>query len=132
MFLRFCMLFSSINIIPLELSIVPKEGLQMDLKAVGLRIKEAREAKNLTQENLAAIVDLSTTHISVIERGLKTMRLDNFVAIANALDASADSLLSDVVTKSTEGQMNELSEAIRSLPSDEQNRLTKALRAYLE
>lgn len=132
MFLRFCMLFSSINIIPLELSIVPKEGLQMDLKAVGLRIKEARKAKNLTQENLAAIVDLSTTHISVIERGLKTMRLDNFVAIANALDVSADSLLSDVVTKSTEGQMNELSEAIRSLPSDEQNRLTKALRAYLE
>lgn len=132
LFLRFCMLFSSINIIPLELSIVPKEGLQMDLKAVGLRIKEAREAKNLTQENLAAIVDLSTTHISVIERGLKTMRLDNFVAIANALDVSADSLLSDVVTKSTEGQMNELSEAIRSLPSDEQNRLTKALRAYLE
>ena len=124
LFLRFCMLFSSINIIPLELSIVPKEGLQMDLKAVGLRIKEAREEKNLTQENLAAIVDLSTTHISVIERGLKTMRLDNFVAIANALDVSADSLLSDVVTKSTE--------AIRSLPSDEQNRLTKALRAYLE
>lgn len=26
----------------------------MDLKAVGLRIKQAREAKNLTQENLAA------------------------------------------------------------------------------
>ena len=99
----------------------------MDLKAVGLRIKEAREAKNLTQESLAAIVD-----ISVIERGLKTMRLDKFVAIANALDVSADSLLSDVVTKSAEGQMNELSEAIRSLPSDEHKRLTKALRAYLE
>ena len=97
----------------------------MDLKAVGLRIKEAREAKNLTQESLAAIVDLSTTHISVIERGLKTMRLDKFVAIANALDVSADSLLA-------EGQMNELSEAIRSLPSDEHKRLTKALRAYLE
>ena len=104
----------------------------MDLKAVGLRIKEAREAKNLTQESLAAIVDLSTTHISVIERGLKTMRLDKFVAIPNALDVSADSLLSDVVTKSAEGQMNELSEAIRSLPSDEHKRLTKALRAYLE
>ena len=35
----------------------------MDLKAVGLRIKQAREAKNLTQENLAALVDLSPTHI---------------------------------------------------------------------
>ena len=43
----------------------------MDLKAVGQRIKAAREAKNLTQEELAALVNLSTTHVSVIERGLK-------------------------------------------------------------
>ena len=57
----------------------------MDLKAVGLRIKTAREAKGLTQENLAAIVDLSSTHISVIERGMKTVRLDTFVAIASWL-----------------------------------------------
>ena len=39
----------------------------MDLKVVGQRIKEAREAKNLTQEELAALVDLSSTHVSVIE-----------------------------------------------------------------
>ena len=39
----------------------------MDLKAVGQRIKAAREAKNLTQEELAALVNLSTTHVSVIE-----------------------------------------------------------------
>ena len=43
----------------------------MDLKAVGQRIKSAREAKNLTQEELAALVNLSPTHVSVIERGLK-------------------------------------------------------------
>lgn len=39
----------------------------MDLKAVGQRIKAAREAKNLTQEELAALVSLSPTHVSVIE-----------------------------------------------------------------
>lgn len=55
----------------------------MDLKAVGQRIKAAREAKNLTQEELAALVNLSTTHVSVIERGLKVTKLDTFVAIAN-------------------------------------------------
>lgn len=84
----------------------------MDLKAVGLRIKQAREAKNLTQENLAALVDLSPTHISVIERGIKTVRLDKFIAIANALDVSADSLLVDVVTHSVDGLANGLPEAI--------------------
>ena len=104
----------------------------MDLKAVGLRIKTAREAKGLTQENLAAIVDLSSTHISVIERGMKIVRLDTFVAIANALDVSADTLLVDVVTYSVDGFANGLPEAIRTLPPDEQKRLMKALKAYLE
>ena len=104
----------------------------MDLKAVGLRIKTAREAKGLTQENLAAIVDLSSTHISVIERGMKTVRLDTFVAIANALDVSADTLLVDGVTHSVDGLANGLPEAIHTLPPDEQKRLMKALKAYLE
>ena len=93
----------------------------MDLKAVGLRIKTAREAKGLTQENLAAI-----------ERGMKTVRLDTFVAIANALDVSADTLLVDVVTHSVDGLANGLPEAIHTLPPDEQKRLMKALKAYLE
>ena len=73
----------------------------MDLKAVGQRIKSAREAKNLTQEELAALVNLSPTHVSVIERGLKVTKLDTFVAIANALDVSADTLLIDVVARAT-------------------------------
>ena len=72
----------------------------MDLKAVGQRIKMAREAKGLTQEDLAAMVELSPTHVSVIERGLKAAKLDTFVAIANALEVSADSLLIDVVAHS--------------------------------
>lgn len=75
----------------------------MDMKAVGLRIKKAREAKKLTQEDLAALVELSPTHISVIERGLKTVKLDKFVAIANALDVSEDSLLVAVAIHSVEG-----------------------------
>ena len=107
-------------------------GVAMDLRIVGLRIKEAREAKNLTQEDLAALVNLSPTHISVIERGLKAVKLDKFVAIANALDVSADRLLVDVVTRSVDGVANELSQAIKKFPPDEQKRIIKAVRAYVE
>ena len=35
----------------------------MDAKAVGQRIKTAREKKNLTQEDLAALVEISPTHV---------------------------------------------------------------------
>ena len=43
-------------------------GDTMDVKAVGQRIKTARERKNMTQEDLAALIDISPAHISVIER----------------------------------------------------------------
>ena len=69
----------------------------MDLSAVAKRVYEARKAKNLTQEELAAKADISATHISVLERGVKLPNLDTFIAIANALDVSADYLLQDVV-----------------------------------
>ena len=107
-------------------------GATMDLKAVGQRIKAAREAKNLTQEELAALANLSTTHVSVIERGLKVTKLDTFVAIANALDVSADALLIDVVTHSVTGVTNELSDMIEKLPKDEQKRILNAVRALVD
>lgn len=96
----------------------------MDLRDVGLRIKETRETKGLTQEELAALVDLSPTHISVIERGQKVPKLDTFVAIANALDVSADSLLRDVVAQSVNGVVNNLSASIMKLPPKEQKRVS--------
>lgn len=104
----------------------------MDLKAVGQKIKIAREAKNLTQEDLAEIVDLSPTHMSVIERGVKVPKLDTFVAIANALDVSADALLIDVVTHSTIGVATELSETISKLPIKEQKKILKAVKVLAE
>ena len=104
----------------------------MDLRDVGLRIKKTREAKGLTQEELAALVDLSPTHISVIERGQKIPKLDTFVAITNALDVSADSLFRDVVAQSVNGVVNDLSASIMKLPPKEQKRVIRAIEAYVQ
>ena len=104
----------------------------MDLSAIGSRIKVARERKHLTQEDLAAIVDLSPTHISVIERGVKPPKLATLVAIANALDVSADTLLQDVVERSEEGVFNELADDIMKLPVKERNKIINAIRALTE
>ena len=104
----------------------------MDLRDVGLRIKKTREAKGLTQEELAALVDLSPTHISVIERGQKIPKLDTFVAITNALDVSAYSLLRDVVAQSVNGVVNDLSASIMKLPPKEQKRVIRAIEAYVQ
>ena len=104
----------------------------MDGKAVGRRIKEAREKRHLTQEELAARIDISPTNVSVIERGTKIPRLDTFVAIANALEVSGDALLLDVVDHAAESQASDLSAALEGLPWEEKRRILKVVRTLME
>lgn len=104
----------------------------MDTVAVGARIKAARERAGMTQDELAEALDMSSTHISVIERGVKSPRLDTFVSIANTLHVSTDMLLRDVVEKSSDGITSELSAQISSLPPKEQDRVFAVLRALIE
>lgn len=104
----------------------------MDAKAVGQRIKNAREKKSMTQEELAALIDISPTHVSVIERGTKIPRLDTFVAIANVLEVSADSLLVDVVDHATRSIASEFSAIIEELPHREKMRILKVVSVLIE
>ena len=101
----------------------------MDQVAIGARIKAARERVHLTQEQLAEIIDISPTHMSVIERGVKTPKLDTFVRIANALGVSTDALLQDVVVPANESILAELSVRIGRLPQKDQERILNAIRA---
>lgn len=52
--------------------------------------------------------------------------------MSRKLDVSADRFLVDVVTRSVDGVAIELSQAIKKYPPDEQKRIIKALRAYVE
>ncbi len=104
----------------------------MDIGMVGKRIKEARERKNLTQEELAALVDLSSTHVSVIERGIKVPKLDTFVAIANTLEVSCDELLIDSVDHSSVGVPGEFAEMIAKLPAKDRKKIIDIVRIFVE
>lgn len=104
----------------------------MDLQAIGARIKATREAKGMTQEDFAAVLDLSRNHISVIERGVKPPKLETFVAMANLLGVSADSLLFDVIDHASDSVSSELLADIAKLPKADQNRIMNAIRALLE
>ena len=109
------------------------EGMNsMNQKAIGRRIKEAREKKQLTQEQLAELVDLSPMHVSVIERGVKLPKLETLINIANVLNVSADVLLQDVVHNQTKLCASEASELIKQLPQEDQRRVLAALRSFVE
>ena len=104
----------------------------MDQKAIGKRIKSAREKKGLTQEQLAEQVNLSRMHISVIERGNKLPRLETLINIANVLDVSADILLQDVVNNQIKLHTSEASNLIAQLSREDQRRVLAALHSFVE
>lgn len=104
----------------------------MDQKAIGKRIKSAREKKGLTQEQLAEQVNLSPMHISVIERGNKLPRLETLINIANVLDVSADTLLQDVVNNQIKLHTSEASNLIAQLSREDQRRVLAALHSFVE
>ena len=65
----------------------------MNYKFLGEQIRKQRKAKKYTLEQLAEILDVSTTFIGQIERAKGVPSLETLVKIANALEVSVDSLL---------------------------------------
>lgn len=99
----------------------------MDTQKVGRRIQEVRKARGITQMKLAQMLDLSTKYISNIECGFKTPKLNTFVAIANALQCDANTLLSDVLDTATGQESALVSKKMLALPIEEQRRLLRVL-----
>ena len=70
--------------------------------------------------------------MSVIERGVKTPKLDTFVRIIKALNLSADALLMDGADQLNDSIVTELSVRIGRMPQKDQERILNAIRALTE
>ncbi|SHH84384.1 Helix-turn-helix [Caloranaerobacter azorensis DSM 13643] len=58
-----------------------------DIKILfGSNVKKYRLQKGISQEKLAALSGLHRTYISAVERGTRSISLDNIKKIANALE----------------------------------------------
>lgn len=106
----------------------------MDNKKVGGRIRHARRAAGLTQEQLAEKTGVTQTTISAIERGVRTPSLALFVDIVNAVGATANEPLSDVVTTKTfsNAEIAKLSELLKDRSSEESKKIFAVIKALLE
>lgn len=79
----------------------------MIYKLLGKRIKLERQKNNLTQEQLAEKVDISSSYMGQIERGERNVTIDNLIRIANVLNVSIDYLLQDsLIPKNYSTQKN--------------------------
>jgi len=66
------------------------------LISFGLKLKQFRLGKNLSQEELAGECDLHRTYISSTERGERNLSLINIIKISEALGITPSELLEGV------------------------------------
>lgn len=86
----------------------------MDYYQIGQRIRKIRKAHQLSQDELASKVGISTTHMSHIETGNTKLSLPVLVDLANALQVRADDLLFDSSRDSVSATADELQQLLNS------------------
>jgi len=70
--------------------------MKIDFSIIGKRIQTTRKNKKISQEQLASMIGISESHISQIERGIKSPSVEILIGIAVALKVSVDELLNDL------------------------------------
>ena len=80
----------------------------LDYYEIGQRIRKFRKAHQLSQEELAEQIGISTTHMSHIETGNTKLSLPVLVSLAAALDVRTDDLLFDCVDAGQNAVLEEL------------------------
>ena len=67
--------------------------MQRTIKEFGKRVKKIRLSKKMSQGDVAKILNVHRTYISVIERGLRNPSLITMEKIAKALKVKIDDLI---------------------------------------
>jgi len=68
----------------------------VQLKKIGKRVQELRLKKNLTQKELAFVVDVEISQITRIERGIINTSILNLMKIVDALEISMSDFFKDL------------------------------------
>jgi transcriptional regulator with XRE-family HTH domain len=98
---------------------------------LGLRIREARQAKGFSRQILAEKVGTGEVYLGEIERGIKVPSLSTFIRIVDALDLSADYLLRDELPSGKEYVLNEITQKLQHLTPKQRKTAADILDAYL-
>ena len=99
---------------------------------IGKNIRAARKQLNMSCEELAEKSGLSAKFIGNIERGEKTVSLDSFVSIANALGASADTLLGSMLVNGYQVKASRLCEQIEALSPNKRKKILELIEVFLK
>lgn len=106
--------------------------MAVDYSIIGSRIKEARLAKNMTQEDLADQIDISVAFLSRVERGSSHINLKRLDQICELLDVSEGYILNGTSNNSKNYLEHEFSELLKNISPKKQKLIYNVAKTIAE
>ena len=106
--------------------------MAIDYSVIGSRIKQARLAKNMTQEDLADKIDISVAFLSRVERGNSHINLKRLNQLCGLLDVSEGYLLNGASSSSENYLDKEFTDLIKSVSPEKQKWIYNVAKAIDE
>ena len=106
--------------------------MSVDYKLIGSRLKQARKARGLTQEQLAELLDVSVGYVSQIERGITKANLEMLSGICDNIDCELGALLTGCSTTRTDYLFDELYDKCKALTEKQKQKAMKIMDLLLE
>lgn len=102
----------------------------LDFKKIGENLKNCRISKGLTQEYVANMADVNTSHISNIENNRVKVSLSTLVQICNALDTTVDYILSDEYVSPASAIEKEILNELQKCSDDSKTQILKIIKVF--
>ena len=106
--------------------------MSIDYRLIGRRIKKARKTANLTQENLAELMDVSVGYISQVERGFTKANLLTLDAICTHIGTDLIYVLTGFTKDGEDYVMNDFYREFYELPERSRNIVIDIVDAFLK
>ena len=106
--------------------------MAINYSVIGSRIKQARLAKNMTQEDLADKIDISVAFLSRVERGNSHINLKRLNQLCGLLDVSEGYLLNGASSSYENYLDKEFTDLIKSVSPEKQKLIYNVAKTIAE
>lgn len=100
---------------------------------IGIRIAELRRSHKFTQETLAEKLNVTTKHVSHVERGCASLSLKNLIELSRIFNCSLDYIIFGESSDKTLSPLPDIIlDILHSGQADDIDRLIRYLKIYAE
>ncbi len=99
--------------------------MELNYSMIGVRLKQSRMNKKITQEKLAEALDVSVAYVSRIERGSTEINLKRLAEICSLLDTSFGEILDGTSSGSSNYLSADFNNLLKNCPSEKMDLIYK-------